>query len=175
MRLLKLFVSANLLFAILTGTAIGATKIEWWHAFSGRLGTLLAEQVEQFNAAQSEYEVVQTRKGSYSETLNAGIAAFRAKKHPHILMVFEVGTATMMAAKGAIKPMYQLMDKAGVEFNPEGFIGPVKGYYTTTSGEMLSMPYNSSTPVLWVNRDAFRKAGLNPVYTKGPAVVAFPI
>ena len=162
MRLLKLFVSANLLFAILTGTAIGATKIEWWHAFSGRLGTLLAEQVEQFNAAQSEYEVVQTRKGNYSETLNAGIAAFRAKKHPHILMVFEVGTATMMAAKGAIKPMYQLMDEAGVEFNPEGFIGPVKGYYTTTSGEMLSMPYNSSTPVLWVNRDAFRKAGLNP-------------
>ena len=77
-------------------------------------------------------------------------------------MVFEVGTATMMAAKGAIKPMYQLMDEAGVEFNPEGFIGPVKGYYTTTSGEMLSMPYNSSTPVLWVNRDAFRKAGLNP-------------
>jgi len=162
MRLLKLFVSANLLFAILTGTAIGATKIEWWHAFSGRLGTLLAEQVEQFNAAQSEYEVVQTRKGNYSETLNAGIAAFRAKKHPHILMVFEVGTATMMAAKGAIKPMYQLMDEAGVEFNPEGFIGPVKGYYTTTSGEMLSMPYNSSTPVLWVNKDAFRKAGLNP-------------
>jgi len=162
MRLLKLFVSANLLFVILTGTVIGATKIEWWHAFSGRLGTLLAEQVEQFNAAQSEYEVVQTRKGNYSETLNAGIAAFRAKKHPHILMVFEVGTATMMAAKGAIKPMYQLMDEAGVEFNPEGFIGPVKGYYTTTSGEMLSMPYNSSTPVLWVNRDAFRKAGLNP-------------
>ena len=76
-------------------------------------------------------------------------------------MVFEVGTATMMAAKGAIKPMYQLMDEAGVEFNPEGFIGPVKGYYTTTSGEMLSMPYNSSTPVLWVNRDAFKKAGLN--------------
>ena len=89
MRLLKLFASANLLFAILTGTAIGATKIEWWHAFSGRLGTLLAEQVEQFNAAQSEYEVVQTRKGNYSETLNAGIAAFRAKKHPHILMVLK--------------------------------------------------------------------------------------
>ena len=123
---------------------------------------MLAEQVDQFNAAQSDYLVVQNRKGNYSETLNAGIAAFRAKKHPHILMVFEVGTATMMAAKGAIKPMYEVMSEAGVRFDPDGFIGPVKGYYTTTSGEMLSMPYNSSTPVLWVNRDAFKKAGLNP-------------
>lgn len=72
-------------------------------------------------------------------------------------MVFEVGTATMMAAKGAIKPMYKVMSEAGVKFDPDGFIGPVKGYYTTTTGEMLSMPYNSSTPVLWVNRDAFKK------------------
>ena len=144
---------------LFTGTIAAATEIHWWHAFKGRLGTLLAEQVDQFNAAQSEYIVVQNRKGNYSETLNAGIAAFRAKKHPHILMVFEVGTATMMAAKGAIKPMYEVMSEAGAKFNPDGFIGPVKGYYTTTTGEMLSMPYNSSTPVLWVNRDAFKKAG----------------
>ena len=147
---------------LFTGTVSAATEIHWWHAFKGRLGTLLAEQVDQFNAAQSEYIVVQNRKGNYSETLNAGIAAFRAKKHPHILMVFEVGTATMMAAKGAVKPMYEVMTEAGAKFNPDGFIGPVKGYYTTTTGEMLSMPYNSSTPVLWVNRDAFKKAGLNP-------------
>ena len=95
-----------LMIGMFSGTALSATEIHWWHAFKGRLGTLLAEQVDQFNAAQSDYKVIQNRKGNYSETLNAGIAAFRAKKHPHILMVFEVGTATMMAAKGAIKPMY---------------------------------------------------------------------
>ena len=161
MKFFKLLIGVNLIFATFSTTILAVTEIHWWHAFKGRLGTLLAEQVDQFNAAQSDYLVVQNRKGNYSETLNAGIAAFRAKKHPHILMVFEVGTATMMAAKGAIKPMYEVMSEAGAKFNPDGFIGPVKGYYTTTTGEMLSMPYNSSTPVLWVNRDAFKKAGLN--------------
>ena len=162
MKTVKRIVSMVLMIGMFSGTALSATEIHWWHAFKGRMGTLLAEQVDQFNAAQSDYKVIQNRKGNYSETLNAGIAAFRAKKHPHILMVFEVGTATMMAAKGAIKPMYKVMSEAGVKFDPDGFIGPVKGYYTTTTGEMLSMPYNSSTPVLWVNRDAFKKAGLNP-------------
>ncbi len=82
----------------MTSTAFAQTEIQWWHAFTGRLGDLLAEQVEIFNASQGDYVVVGTHKGNYSETLNAGIAAFRAGEQPHILMVFEVGTATMMAA-----------------------------------------------------------------------------
>jgi len=141
--------------------ATAATEIQWWHAFTGRLGDLLAEQVEQFNASQDEYTIVASHKGNYSETLNAGIAAFRAGEQPDILMVFEVGTATMMAASGAIKPVYEVMADAGADFDPDGYIGAVKGYYTTTQGEMLSLPYNSSTPVLYMNRDAFEAAGLN--------------
>ena len=101
-------------------------------------------------------------KGNYSETLNAGIAAFRAGEQPHILMVFEVGTATMMAAKGAIAPVYKVMTDAGQEFDPSDILATVKGYYTTPAGEMLSMPYNSSTPVIYVNRDALSGAGLDP-------------
>ena len=77
-------------------------------------------------------------------------------------MVFEVGTASLMAAKGAYVPMYQLMKDAGQKFNPKGFVSAVSGYYTTTDGKMLSMPYNSSTPVLWVNKDLMKKAGLDP-------------
>jgi len=142
--------------------ASAATEIQWWHAFTGRLGDLLAEQVEKFNASQSDYVVVATHKGNYSETLNAGIAAFRAGEQPHILQVFEVGTATMMAAKGAVKPVYQLMAETGKPFDPDAYLAAVKGYYTTTTGEMLSLPYNSSTPVLYVNRDAFQAAGVDP-------------
>jgi len=142
--------------------AFAATEIQWWHAFTGRLGELLNEQVDKFNASQSEYKVVASHKGNYSETLNAGIAAFRAGEQPHILMVFEVGTATMMAAKGAINPVHTAMADSGAAFDPDGYLGPVKGYYTTTDGEMLSLPYNSSTPVLWVNRDALKAAGLDP-------------
>ena len=145
-----------------TSAVFAKTQIEWWHAFGGRLGELLDEQVQKFNASQNDYEVVHTRKGNYSETLNAGIAAFRAKQQPHLLMVFEVGTATMMAAKGAIKPVYEVMAESGLSFNADAYIPPVKGYYTTTDGKMLSLPYNSSTPVLWVNRDLMKKAGLNP-------------
>ena len=142
--------------------ASAATEVQFWHAFTGRLGELVAAQVEEFNASQSDYTVVQSHKGNYSETLNAGIAAFRAGEQPHILMVFEVGTATMMAAKGATKPVFEVMAESGATFDPDAYIGSVKGYYTSTDGEMLSLPFNSSTPVLWVNRDAFEAAGVDP-------------
>ena len=139
--------------------AMAQTEIEFWHAFTGRLGELVAEQVETFNGAQSDYKVVATHKGNYSETLNAGIAAFRAGEQPDILMVFEVGTATMMAAQGAIKPVFEVM---GDGFDQSKYIGSVKGYYTSSDGDMLSLPFNSSTPVLWVNRDKLSEAGIDP-------------
>ncbi|MEM9207152.1 MAG: sn-glycerol-3-phosphate ABC transporter substrate-binding protein UgpB [Pseudomonadota bacterium] len=147
---------------LFTTSAMAATEIQWWHAFTGRLGELLNEQVNAFNASQSDYKIVATHKGNYSETLNAGIAAFRAGEQPHILQVFEVGTATMMAAEGAIKPVYEVMDESGLPFDASAYIPSVTGYYTTSDGRMLSLPYNSSTPVLWVNRDKFSEAGLDP-------------
>ncbi|WP_370303276.1 sn-glycerol-3-phosphate ABC transporter substrate-binding protein UgpB [Pseudooceanicola sp.] len=158
----KAILGASVATLAIGNVASAQTEIEWWHAFTGRLGDLVAEQVETFNASQSEYKVVASHKGNYSETLNAGIAAFRAGEQPEILMVFEVGTATMMAAQGAIKPVYEVMEDAGVTWDPEAYIGSVKGYYTNTDGQMLSLPFNSSTPVLWQNRDAFEEAGLDP-------------
>ena len=142
--------------------AMAETEVQFWHAFTGRLGELVKAQVEEFNASQSDYVVVESHKGNYSETLNAGIAAFRAQEHPHILMVFEVGTATMMSAAGATKPVFEVMAESGATFDPEAYIGSVKGYYTDTDGQMLSLPFNSSTPVLWVNRDAMEAAGVDP-------------
>ncbi|WP_305984675.1 sn-glycerol-3-phosphate ABC transporter substrate-binding protein UgpB [Roseibium sp. MMSF_3544] len=142
-----------------TSSAFAQTEIDFWHAFTGRLGELVAEQVDTFNGSQSDYKIVASHKGNYSETLNAGIAAFRAGEQPHILMVFEVGTATMMGAKGAIKPVFEVM---GDGFDQSKYIGSVKGYYTSPDGNMLSLPFNSSTPVLWVNRDKLSEAGIDP-------------
>lgn len=147
---------------MLATPALAQTEVEFWHAFTGRLGELVEEQVEAFNASQSDYKVVASHKGNYSETLNAGIAAFRAGEQPDILMVFEVGTATMMAAEGAVKPVYEVMEDAGADFDPDAYIASVKGYYTTSDGKMLSLPFNSSTPVLWVNRDALSGADIDP-------------
>ena len=92
--------------------------------------------------------------------MNAGIAAFRAGNAPHIIQVFEVGTATMMSATGAIKPVYQMMTEAGEPFDPKAYLPAITGYYSTAKGEMLSFPFNSSSMVMWVNKDALKKAGL---------------
>ncbi len=143
-------------------TAPAQTEIQWWHAMGGQLGEALNGLAEGFNKSQTEYKVVPVYKGTYTETMTATIAAFRAKQHPHIVQVFEVGTATMMAAKNAIYPVYQLMTDAGEKFDPGAYLPAVYGYYSTTDGKLLSMPFNSSTPVLYYNKEAFRKAGLDP-------------
>ena len=136
--------------------------INWWFAHGGRLGEKVQSIVSDFNSMQNKYKVVATYKGNYSDTMTAGIAAFRSKSPPHILQVFEVGTATMMAAKGAIKPVYEVMAESGQPFDPNAYLPTVTGYYTTSEGKMLSMPFNSSTPVLYYNVAAFEKAGLDP-------------
>jgi len=136
--------------------------INWWHAHGGRLGELVNGIAEGFNKSQNTYKLVATYKGNYADTMTAGIAAYRSKNPPHILQVFEVGTATMMAAKGAIKPVYEVMAESGLPFDPNAYLPTVTGYYTTADGKMLSMPFNSSTPILWYNVDAFKKAGLDP-------------
>lgn len=142
--------------------AQAAIEIQWWHAMTGANNSVVVKLAEDFNAAQKDYKVVPTYKGSYIDTMNAGIAAFRAGNAPHILQVFEVGTATMMAATGAVKPVHQLMKEAGEPFDPQAYLPAITGYYSTSKGEMLSFPFNSSSAVMWINRDAFRKAGLNP-------------
>jgi len=148
--------------AAATGAARAQTEVQWWHAMGGELGAKLEQIVADYNASQSDYVVVPTYKGSYDETMTAAIAAFRAGEQPDIVQVYEVGTGTMMAAEGAIYPVYQLMTDMGAEFDPEGFLPAVVGYYTDTDGNMLSMPFNSSTPILYYNKNVFEAAGLDP-------------
>ena len=94
--------------------------------------------------------------------MTAAIAAYRAGNAPHILQVFEVGTATMMGSKGAIVPVGEVMAKAGYKFDPKIYVPAVAGYYTAPNGQMMSYPLNSSTTVFYYNKDAFKKAGLDP-------------
>jgi sn-glycerol 3-phosphate transport system substrate-binding protein len=142
--------------------AQAAIEIQWWHAMTGGNNEVVVNLANEFNAAQQDYKVVPAYKGSYPDTMNAGIAAFRAGSAPHILQVFEVGTATMMAATGAVKPVHVLMKEAGEPFDPQAYLPAITGYYSTSKGEMLSFPFNSSSTVMWINKDALRKAGLNP-------------
>ena len=157
------FITAFITLVVFPASALAEpVTINWWFAHGGRLGEKVQEIVANFNSMQSKYKVVATYKGNYTDTMNAGIAAFRSKNPPHILQVFEVGTASMMAAKGAIKPVYEVMAESGLPFDPKAYLSTVTGYYTAPDGKMLSMPFNSSTPVLYYNLEAFQKAGLDP-------------
>ena len=154
----------GLLLAIPTA-ASAKTEIQWWHAMTGFLGERVNEIATKFNSSQNEYEVKAVYKWSYPETLTAGIAAYRAKTHPHLMQVFEVGTQTMLSS-GAVYPVYELMKDQGIKIDWADFISVVKSYYSY-KGNLYSMPFNSSTAILYYNKTILKKAGLNP--QKAPA------
>jgi sn-glycerol 3-phosphate transport system substrate-binding protein len=143
------------------------TDIQWWHSMTAVNGEWVNDLAKEFNASQKDYRIVPTFKGSYDESMTAAVAAFRAGNAPHILQVFEVGTATMMASKGAVVPVGKVMADAGYKFDPKVYIPAVAGYYTAPNGQMLSFPFNSSTTIFYYNKDAFKAAGLDP--EKAPA------
>jgi len=142
--------------------AQAVTEIQWWHAMGGANNDRVNALAKRFNESQTEYKVTPVFKGSYPEAMSAAVAAYRAGNAPVLLQVQEVATATMMSAKGAIKPVYQVMADAGEKFDPKSYIPAVASYYTNAKGQMLSFPFNSSTTVFWYNKDAFKKAGLDP-------------
>jgi len=155
-------IAAALAFVCAATAAQAATEIVWWHSMTGKLNDIVNEIADNFNKTQSDYKITPVYKGQYDESMTAAIAAYRAGNPPQIVQVFEVGTATMMAAKGAVKPVYQLMAEQKEPFDPKGFLGAVYSYYADTQGHLISMPFNSSTQVLYINDDAFKKAGLDP-------------
>jgi sn-glycerol 3-phosphate transport system substrate-binding protein len=155
---LRVVALAAVALAVSPSAALAKTDIHWWHAMQGVLGERVNEIAAKFNASQSEYDVKPVLKGSYPETLNAAIAAYRAKQPPHVVQVFEVGTQTMLSS-GAVYPVHQLLKDHGVTMDWNDLIGPVKSYYST-GGNLASMAFNSSTPILYYNKDLFKKAGL---------------
>ena len=148
-------------------SAQAQTEIQWWHSMTAFNNEWVNTLAKQFNESQKAYKVTPIYKGSYDESMTAAVAAFRAGNAPHILQVFDAGTATMMASKGAIVPAGKVMADAGKKFDPNAYIAAVASYYTAPNGQLLSFPYNSSTTIFYYNKDAFKAAGLDP--EKAPA------
>ena len=143
--------------------AAAQTEVEFWHAMGGSLGEIVEEIATDFNASQEAYVVTPSYRGNYTETMTGAIAAFRAGEQPDIVQVFEVGTATMMAAEGAVRPVHQIMEAQAEAWNPQAYLPAVRSYYESTDGNLLSLPFNSSTPVLWANMDLLREAGIEEI------------
>nr|WP_167354091.1 sn-glycerol-3-phosphate ABC transporter substrate-binding protein UgpB [Sinorhizobium saheli] len=161
---MRLITASTMVAAILGAVASqaeAATELQWWHAMTGANNEMVEALAKEFNESQSNYKIVPVFKGTYPETLNAGIAAFRSKQPPAIIQVFDAGSGTMMAAEGAIVPAVEVLDKAGYSFDKSQYLPGIVAYYSKPDGTMLSFPYNSSSPILYYNKDAFKKAGLD--------------
>lgn len=162
-RTLRWALACAALGLIASRPASAVTEIQFWHSMESALGEEVNAIAQQFNASQHDYKIVPIYKGNYEQGLAAGIAAYRAGNAPAILQVYEVGTATMMGAGKAIKPVWEVMKDAGVPFDEKTFVPTVASYYSDSKTDhLVSMPFNSSTPVLYYNKDAFKKAGLDP-------------
>lgn len=162
LRKIRTFLFAGLI-CLLPATAIAAPiQIQFWHGMGGELNDITNELVKKFNDSQNKYEIVPVYKGTYDQVMTAAIAAYRAKKAPHLVQIYEVGTASMMAAKGVIKPVHEIMATAGTPLDTKKFLAPIAAYYSTPDGKLLSMPFNCSTTVLYYNKTAMKKAGLDP-------------
>lgn len=165
--------STGLLMPLLVGLLVGLpaalrplpaaalTEIQFWHALDGPNGELVTRLADTFNASQPDYRVVPVYKGSYAETISSGITAYRTGAAPHLLQVFEVGNGTMAAAVGAVRSVATVMREAGLSVTPEDFLPVVATNYRDAEGGMLSLPFNVSSTVMWINRDRFRLAGLD--------------
>ena len=169
MKVLKKRIALCIILAMLFPAAVFAkpVTIQWWHAMRSARGEVVNQMIQEFNASQSQYKVVGTFKGNYDETMNAGVAAFRAKKQPHILQVFEVGTQTMMLS-GAVYPVHKLMADAGIKVDWSRYLQAVLSYYMDADGNLMSMPFNSSTPIMYYNVDMLKKAGIAPLSKTQP-------
>ncbi|MBF9057553.1 extracellular solute-binding protein [Rhodobacterales bacterium HKCCA1065] len=161
----RLILSAATGLTMMSTAAVAQTEITFWHAMGGALGETVNQIAEDFNASQSDYVITPVFKGTYEETLTAGIAAFRAGEQPNILQVFDAGAATVIAAQGATVPVQDLMEANGVNFDIEDYISGVRYFYADSDGKMIGMPFNSSSPIMYYNVQALEAAGVTPPVT----------
>ena len=166
-KVLWLIITLGLLFSFVGSAFAKPIDIQWWHAMRGARGKVVQTIVDNFNNSQTDYRVVATYKGAYDEVVNAGVAAVRARKQPHILQSFEVGTQIMMMS-GAIYPVHELMADKAYKVDWSQYLQPVLSYYMNADGNLMSMPFNSSTPVMYYNVDLFKKAGIPMLSKENP-------
>src|SRR6185369_12446691 len=147
---------------VFCAAAMAQEEIQFWHSMDGALGRSLDALVQRFNASQAQIRVVPTYKGNYARTMTDALAAQRDGKGPHVVQIYELGTAQMMYTVGAVRPVWQVFQEAGEKVDTKMFLPAVGSYFADLNGNLQALPFNVSTPILFYNRDAFRKAKLDP-------------
>ena len=148
----RTIVSLAAMSVAILGSAASAEKVkfDYWYGLTGDLGVTLAETCNRFNASQDKYEAVCTGYDGYDLVVQAAIAAFRAGKAPTILQAYDAGTADLMMS-GQFYPVQQMMKDFNIEIDWDNYFPGIKNYYSSAKGELFSMPFNSSTAMMYFN------------------------
>ncbi|WP_420562281.1 extracellular solute-binding protein [Thalassobaculum sp.] len=134
-------------------------KFEYWYGLSGHLGEVVQQTCDRFNQSQSEFEIVCVGQDGYAQAVQNSIAAFRAGKHPTIVQAYDAGTADLMMS-GEFYPVQKMMADYNITIDWDNYFPGISNYYASSKGELFSMPFNSSTAVMYYNIADLKKAGV---------------
>ncbi|MBB6098892.1 sn-glycerol 3-phosphate transport system substrate-binding protein [Deinobacterium chartae] len=138
------------------GVATAQTTVEFWHSLGdAKRSGWIQQRADEYNKTHPGVKIVPVYKGSYNDSLQATILAARQGKAPALVQVVEVGSQLALDS-GVFQPVSSIKN---VDFSD--YIKPVLNYYTI-GGKVNSLPFNSSSPVLYYNQDLMQKAGLDP-------------
>ena len=137
----------------------GATQIAFWHSMGGDIGgKAIPKLATDFNLSQDKCYVTPTYQGSYDDSLNKLKAGLQSKDIPALVQLFDIGTRLMIDLKVAT-PVQDFIDKE--KYDISDLETNVLAYYSVDD-KLWSMPFNTSNPMLYYNKDMFKAAGLDP-------------
>ncbi|TDY89764.1 UNVERIFIED_ORG: carbohydrate ABC transporter substrate-binding protein (CUT1 family) [Herbaspirillum seropedicae] len=148
------------LLLVLAAARAQSASFEFWSSHSGPMAQAVRQLCAGFNAAQKQHQVRCVTPGSYEQTMQKTIAAYRAAQQPALVEIYDVGTLDMMLS-GAIVPVHQLMAAHGYHVDWQDYLPAIRSYYTDAKGQFDSLPFNVSTAVLYLNTARLQQAGIN--------------
>jgi sn-glycerol 3-phosphate transport system substrate-binding protein len=154
---LVLGLASSLLLSV-SAQAQQRVKFEYWHGLTAQLGEVMEAHCKRFNEAQTKFEAVCIGQGGYDKAEQNTIAAYRSKQNPTLVQIYDAGTVNFMLS-GAIYPANQLVKDFNLKIDWADYFPGIANYYATSKGEMWSFPYNSSTALMYWNKDAWAKIG----------------
>ena len=155
-------ISAAALSVAFTASAAFAqdkVKFEYWYGLGGQLGDVVQATCDRFNESQSEFEITCVGQDGYANAVQNTIAAFRADQHPTVVQAYDAGTADLMMS-GEFYAVHQMMADFNIDIDWDDYFPGIANYYASSTGELYSMPFNSSTPMMYFNVADLAAAGV---------------
>ena len=140
--------------------AQGSTKITFWYGLTGFNGGVVQQVVNKFNESQTKYYVEGIQQPNYDDTINKLNTSLAGGDLPNVVQIYDIGTQRMIDTKRII-PVQDFVDE-GQPAGPGGRPRAGGRSYYTVNGKLYSMPFNSSAPVMYYDKNAFKEVGLDP-------------